>query len=100
MDDRESRQKKIKAGDYIMAYHKGYWRVDSVQNRDGDAPGDLIFYTKVLDANLKKCSKRKNSCDEHFCRVLDVEFFDQKILEYELMKKALCNFRDEVLSQS
>lgn len=65
----------IKPGDVITAYHKGYWKVDKVNDR-GKHSAPLIEYTRIG-------KKGKNSCDAGYCTKIDPE-----VLYHEQVKEA------------
>lgn len=88
-------------GDIIRAYHKGYWRVTSIERRywssqdekhgygkTGEEYNSLVYYELVMDAsfNKPKNKPRINSCDAGFC----------KKVKKEDLEKQLCNFENNI----
>lgn len=59
----------IKVGDIVTGYHKGYWRVTSIEDRGSVNP--LVTYEKVLDSNRNPCGKTEKQCDMGYCKKMD-----------------------------
>lgn len=59
---------KLKPGDLITAYEKGYHEFIKYENR-GENTAPLIYYKKVYNFNGRKCnSKTILTCDAVYCR--------------------------------
>lgn len=86
---------KIKVGDIITAYHKGYHRVDEIKPRENPpTPNNfLVYYTKVANNNGKPSRKSKNCCHIDYCDVLNekhIEYmYSHDLAAAEIKKKNL-----------
>lgn len=64
---------KIKVGDIITCYHKGYHRVDNIKPRDNPpTPNNfIVYYTKVANSDGKPSRNLKNHCHIDYCNIVD-----------------------------
>lgn len=105
------RDNGIKVGDIITAYHKGYWRVTSIEQRTEEDHGNskdpnvsiddpinsIANYELVCNDKFKPSGKKKKteSCDVSFCRVVNENFIREKIQEKIDEINALTDFASQ-----
>ena len=59
----------IKVGDLITAYHKGIWRVITIETRKNNSP--LFHYRQVLTQSYKPGKNMVRCCDASYCMKVD-----------------------------
>ena len=79
---------EFKIGDIITTYHKGYWRLDKIEDRyftdsdnsysnspkDGSLYQPIFYYSQVMTTDfIPKNGKVKKLCDVAWCRKIDKE---------------------------
>lgn len=79
---------EFKVGDIITAYHKGYFRLLSIERRykDSKEMSPLFSYEKIMDSNFKLITSKKKSileCDARFCKVLKKSAVEDMKKEFE-----------------
>ena len=105
------RDNGIKVGDIITAYHKGFWKVTSIEQRTEEAHAPNIDpsvniddpinsvanYELVCDARFKPSGKKKKkeSCDVSYCKVVNEAFIREKIQEKIEEINALTRFASQ-----
>jgi len=96
----------LEVGDIIISFHEGYHRITNIELRYvvnsfdprqkiGDEYASLIFYEQFMTADFTPhCHKHK--CDEHYCRKVDDQFFEDKIEKLEELRKKLLKFKKDL----
>ena len=93
---------KVKVGDIITAYHKGYHRVTNFEDFQYNIGGNvkLVHYEKVANEDGKPSRKLKKRCSIDYCKVVDPKFIkDQFVQELEnarLKRKRLTKLLDSL----
>ena len=101
--------KDLEVGDFITAYHKGYWKVTAIERRYrdrdwrdqkiGDEYASLISYELAADTHLRRPVKtaRKECCDATYCTKIDDQYFEFELYEFKSKIETLKKLRDELL---
>lgn len=89
-------EKKLKVGDVVTAYRKGIHVIEKIARRFitesdlrfssnagkkiGDEYNSVVHYRQVADSKWRATkSKAIYHCDESFCELMNVEFFDKTV---------------------
>jgi len=97
---------RIKIGDLVTAYEKGYWRVVGIERRYisqamigyfpakelGDEYNPLVKLELVVNSKLNKPKARKprtSSCDMAYCTVITREWIDEQQRSWNILHDAL-----------
>lgn len=72
---------KIKVGDIVVGYHKGYHVVTALEER-ATTSSPLVRYTKVINENGTPAKAIKKACDASWCRVVNDSYIDEEIKKH------------------
>lgn len=71
---------ELQVGDLITTCHEGIWRLDRVEERQGNTP--VFHQTRIYDTKGKPSKRLKNACCATYCRKAHI-FVCEHIKELE-----------------